>query len=226
MFHSREKGRLGSTASSLALLCLLVLCEQLQAQSGRRAPRTTSPSVPTSSKVSTPEDETKARQKTFSELSYPVQLLIARQNTSKHLPTEDIIFNSFIHRLNELPNIEGSLLGNMKREQAAKRAVTETDRYVVIIQFEIDNFQGGKIVLNSPDLEVKYFAYVPQSSEPQLKGKIYYQSLGGPQGRKSNSPSDPPIRITQEAAGHEAAERIYFWLAELVGTKQDRKPTQ
>lgn len=124
--------------------------------------------------------------------------------------------------MNELPNIEGTLIGSLKRDQAAKRALKETDAYVVLIQFEVDNFQGGKIVINSPDLEVKYFVFAPRNSQPQLKGKVYYQSIGGPQGRKANSPGDPPIRITVEAAGHEAAERLYFWLAELVGTKADK----
>jgi hypothetical protein len=121
-----------------------------------------------------------------------------------------------------MPNVVGALIGSLKREEAIKRALKETDSYVVLLQFEIDNFQGGKVVINSPDLEVKYFVFAPQEQQPQLKGKVYYQSLGGPQGRKSDSPSDPPIRITSEAAGHEAAERLYFWLAEIVGTKPER----
>lgn len=206
--------------SGVALVLCSAFCGRISAQSGRRTPRTVPATTSIQPTVSTPEDEAASRIKKFSELSYPVQLLIARQVTSKHLPTEDIIFNSFIQRLNELPKIEGTLIGNLKRDQAAKRALTETDAYVVLLQFEIDNFQGGKVILNSPDLEVKYFVFAPRNIQPQLKGKIYYQSMGGPQGRKANSPSDPPIRITAEASGHEAAERLYFWLSELVGTKQ------
>lgn len=206
--------------SGVAVVLCLAFCERVAAQSGRRAPRTVPSTVSAPPIVSAPEEEVAARVKKFGELSYPVQLLIARQKTSKHLSSEDIIFNSFIQRLNELPNIEGTLIGSLKRDQAAKRALAETDAYVVLLQFEVDNFQGGKIVINSPDLEVKYFVFAPRNSQPQLKGKVYYQSIGGPQGRRANSPGDPPIRITVEAAGHEAAERLYFWLAELVGTKQ------
>ena len=219
MLTAQEKRRFLRATSGVALLLSLSFVDDALGQSGRRATRSsaTPPPIP----LPTPEPLAPSHKK-FAELNYPVRLLIAKQNTSKHLATEDVIFNSFIHRLNELPNIEGTLIGNLKRDSAAKRARAETDAYVVLLQFEIDNFQGGKIVLNSPDLEVKYFVYPPRTLEPMLRGKIYYQSLGGPQGRKSNSPSDPPIRITVEAAGHEAAERLYFWLAELVGTKPER----
>ena len=209
-------------ASGTCIVFGLALFESVSAQSGRRAPRTVPSTTLPPPTVTTPEDEVAARIKKFSELNYPVQVLIARQISSKHLPSEDIIFNSFIQRLKELPNIEGTLIGNLKRALAAKRALEETDAYVVLLEFEIDNFQGGKVIINSPDLEVKYYVFAPRDSKPRLKGKVYYQSMGGPQGRKQNSPSDPPIRITAEAAGHEAAERLYFWLAELVGTKPEK----
>lgn len=221
MLTASDKRRFLRATSGLALLLSLPFVADALGQSGRRANRSAVTPTPTPLPVPFPVTVAPS-QKKFAELSYPVHLLIAKQNTSKRLATEDVIFNSFIHRLNELPNIEGTLIGNLKREGAAKRALAETDAYVVLLQFEIDNFQGGKVVINSPDLEVKYFVYPPRTGQPQLRGKIYYQSLGGPQGRKSNSPSDPPIRITVEAAGHEAAERLYFWLAELVGTKPER----
>ena len=208
--------------SGVALFLTLSLSDLTLAQSGRRANRDNPNSAPTPLPVPTPAVEPALVHKRFAELSYPVRLLIAKHFSPKHLATEDVIFNSFIHRLNALPNIEGTLIGSLNRDQAEKRALKETDAYVVLLQFEVDNFQGGKVVINSPDLEVKYFVYAPLTAQPQLKGKIYYQSLGGPQGRKANSPSDPPVRITVEAAGHEAAERMYFWFAELVGTKPER----
>ena len=221
MLTTSDKRRFLRVTSGVALLLSLSFVEDTLSQSGRRANRGAVAPVPTPIPLPTPEIVAPSPKK-FAELKYPVHLLIAKQHTSKHLATEDVIFNSFVHRLNQLPNIEGTLLGNLKRDAAAKRALAETDAYVVLLQFEIDNFQGGKVVINSPDLEVKYFVFPPRATKPQLRGKIYYQSLGGPQGRKSNSPSDPPIRITMEAAGHEAAERLYLWLADLVGTKPER----
>lgn len=218
MIQLRDNRRVMTATGGVALLLSLSFCESALAQSGRRANRAAPAATPLPAPTPVPDVPAPIHKK-FAALRYPVRLLIAKQHTSKHLPSETIIFNSFLHRFNEMPNIEGTLIGDLKRDQAAKRALSETDAYLVLVQFEIDNFQGGKVVINSPDLEVKYFVFPPRSKEPELKGKVYYQSLGGPQGRKANSPTDPPIRITVEAAGHEAAERLYFWLAELVGTK-------
>jgi hypothetical protein len=220
MIKPHDNRRVLLATGGVALLLSLIAGDTVCGQSGRRATRSDPPPAPTPLPLPIPEPNPKPKK--FAELNYPVHLLIAKEHTAKHLPTEDVIFNSFIHRLNELPNVEGALIGNLKRDDAAKRALKETDSYVVLLQFEIDNFQGGKVVINSPDLEVKYFVFAPQTPQPQLRGKIYYQSLGGPQGRKANSPTDPPIRITSEATGHEAAERLYFWLAEIVGTKPEK----
>ena len=206
----------------VVIVLWLSFCERVSAQSGRRASRTVPAQAPVQPAPQTHPEEVASRVRAFRELSYPVHLLIGRHVSSKHLFSEDIIFKSFIQRLNELPNIRGTLIGNLKQSEAAKRALSETDSYVVLLEFEIDNFQGGKVVINSPDLEVKYFLFAPRDTKPRFKGKVYYQSVGGPQGRKANSPTDTPIRITVEAAGHEAAERLYFLLAELVGTKPEK----
>jgi len=95
------------------------------------------------------------------------------------------------------------------------RAREQAESFVVLLQFEIDNFQEGRLVLNSPDLEVKYFIFAPGSGELKTKGKVYYQAIGGAKMRKDNWPNGPPIKITVEAAGIEAAERVHDWL--LVG---------
>lgn len=208
--------------SGVAALISWPLCGKVVGQSGRRASKTLPTATAPETTVPKPESEVAEPVPLFRELRYPVRLLIAKELTKKHLASEDIIFASFINRLNDFPSLNGTLIGDLTRGQAAKRALSETDAYVVLVQFEIDSVQGKKIIFNSPDLEVKYFVFAPLTSQPQLKGKIYYQSIGGPQGRKSNSPGDPrepPIKITVEAAGLEAAERLYIWLAELVGTR-------
>ncbi len=210
-----DKGRALTMTSGLVTLVLCTtLCASVAAQSGRRP--TITPAAPTSHEDPTPQPsiDQPPLDVPFRRLTSPVKLLIGKQLTSKHLPSEDVIFASFIKRLNEFRNVNGSLIGEMTREHAAKRARQETDAYIVLVQFVIDKYQGRKIVLDSPDLEIKYFVFAPLTIQPQLKGKVYYQAIGGGQHRKSNWPEGPPVKITVEAAGVEAAERLHDWLTE------------
>src|SRR5687767_798173 len=126
MLTASEKRRFLRATSGVALLLSLSFVENALSQSGRRASRSAATPAPTPIPIPTPETVAPS-QKKFAELNYPVHLLIAKQHTSKHLVTENVIFNSFIHRLNELPNIEGTLIGNLRRDGAAKRALVETD---------------------------------------------------------------------------------------------------
>lgn len=201
----------------LSFALLIVATELVYAQSGRRAPR-----AEPSPKAAMPDKENDASQQTpLASTSQPVahrmNLLVARQRSSKHLMSEDTISASFLKRLNEFTGVTGSSLGELKREEAIKRARSEAESFVVLLQFEIDNFQEGRIVLDSPDLEVKYFVYAPRSGQLQTKGKVYYQAIGGAKIRKDNWPEGPPIKITAEAAGIETAERLHDWLTVVQG---------
>lgn len=193
---------------------LLFLHVSGKGQSGRRAPRP----EPRSSSAATPATEGSdsvpnvGNNKGNHRLERPTKLLVARQLTSKQLPSEVTIYASFIKRLNEFTNVSGTSIGDVKRQQAILRAREETESFVVLIQFEIDNFQEGRLVLNSPDLEVKYFIFAPGTGQQKAKGKVYYQAIGGAGMRKDNWPNGPPIKITVEAAGIEAAERVHDWL--------------
>ncbi|MGI8898256.1 MAG: hypothetical protein ACR2IB_07665 [Pyrinomonadaceae bacterium] len=183
-------------------------------QSGRRAPRSEPPSA--SAVIPAPNGSDSASrvrdEKGNHKLEREVKLLVARQLTSKPLPSETTIYASFIKRLNEFPNVSGISIGDAKRQRAILRAREEAESFVVLLQFEIDNFQEGRLVLNSPDLEVKYFLFAPGTGQLKTKGKVYYQAIGGAKMRKDNWPNGPPIKITVEAAGIEAAERIHDWL--------------
>jgi hypothetical protein len=185
-----------------------------KAQSGRRVPR----SEPRSSSAVTPPTEASesapkaGNEKGNHKLEREVRLLVARQLTSKQLPSEATIYASFIKRLNEFTNVTGTSIGDVKRQQAILRAREEVESFVVLLQFEIDNFQEGRLVLNSPDLEVKYFIFAPGTGKLKTKGKVYYQAIGGAKMRKDNWPNGPPIKITVEAAGIETAERVHDWL--------------
>jgi hypothetical protein len=198
---------------ALLLFGVALRAGEANAQSGRRGAKTTSPVSPTSPvpgvPTENPEEEKPLRP---GELPAKVQLLVARQPTSRHLHSEDQILASFIKQLNRYENIEAISVGDVKEGQAVDRAKAETDAFVILITFDIDRFQGGTIVLNSEDLEIEYFVFAPHTGKRQTKGKVYFQGIGGGRMRKQDWPNGTPIRITPEATGIEAADGLYFWL--------------
>ena len=201
-FHHQYK-RLQPLIVAAILLCVP---EQESAQSGRRAKP---PSIPPPATTPEPESTTPS----FTNyLQKRTTLLIGRQSTSRRLPSEDTIFASFINRLNEDPNVRGTTLGEIKSDDAVKRAKAETEAYVVLLHFSVDSFQSGTIILNSPDLEVGYTVLAPRTGKKLMNGKIYFQSIGGGRLRKSGWPGGTPIRITADGTGVEAAEHFHDWL--------------
>src|SRR5882724_8252277 len=165
-----------------ALGFLLLVANQTPAQSGRRAPRpqTSSTATPTTNENS----EVVVSKVGARELTRRVTIVVAREPTSKHLLSEDTSQASFMRRLNEFKNVTGTGAGDMKRSGAVKRARTETELIVVLLQFDIDSFQNGTIILNSPDLDVRVLAFAPRTGKEQFKGKVYYKAVGGPMMKK------------------------------------------
>lgn len=193
---------------------LLILGCSVHAQSGRRLPRS-QPTAPGSVSTSSPETETSpnvAAEPIGRKLSEQVNLLVGRHLTSKHLISEDTIYTSFIRRLNQFTKVSVTPIGDVNRQQAITRARKEKDALVILLQFEIDSIQGRKVVLNSADLQVKYFVFAPSTGKVITKGTVYYQAIGGGGTRRSNWPGGTPIKLTAEAAGIETAERLHDWL--------------
>ena len=189
-------------ASSL----LLLFATQTIAQSGRRAPKPAEPPV------ITPKTESESSSKDARELKHRVSLLVGSEASSKHLLSEDAIFANFLKYLGEFKNVSTTSLGIVKRDQLVKRAKSETDSVVVLMQFDVDEFQHGTLILNSPDLEVHVYIFEPRTGQKKFEGKVYYKAVGGPMLKKDNWPTGTPIRITTEAVGIEAAEQVRDWL--------------
>jgi hypothetical protein len=196
----------------IALMLGLLSSAAARAQSGRRPPPAPDVTAPPASEVPTPAVP----------LGRRISLLIAREPSSKELPpTATTILSNFSRRLSEFDDVEVTWLGELKRKEAVKRARAESDAFLVLVRFEIDKYQPGVVVLNSPDLRVKYTVFAPVTGQNQLSGKVYYQAISGAHARRDNWPDGPPVRITPEAAGSEAAERLHEWLA-LVGSLQNK----
>ena len=200
----RNRHRKGFFAASGLLL---LLATQSVAQSGRRAPK------PNPAPVPTPQTDTEATPKSSArDLKRRVSLLVGTEPSSKHLLSEDAIFEHVLNQLRQFKNVTTSSLGDIKRDRAVKRAKTETDAIVVLLQFDVDEFQSGTVILNSPDLDVKILVYEPRTGQKKFEGKVYYKAVGGPMLKKDNWPTGTPIRITTEAVAIEAAEQIRDWL--------------
>jgi hypothetical protein len=185
---------------------LLLLSTPAMAQSGRRAPK------PAQTPVSTPKSDSEASKNTARELKQRVSLLVGREPSSKHLLSEDAIFADFLKHLGDFKNVTYTSMGDIKRDRAMKRAKTESESPVVVLQFDVDEFQNGTLILNSPDLEVHVYVFEPKTGQKKFEGKVYYKAVGGPMLKKDNWPTGTPVKITTEAVGIEAAEQVRDWL--------------
>jgi hypothetical protein len=185
---------------------LLLLSTPAIAQSGRRAPK------PAETPVSLPKTDSAGSKNNARELKQRVSLLVGREPSSKHLLSEDAIFADFLKHLGDFKNVSYTSMGDIKRDRAVKRAKTETDSPVVVLQFDVDEFQNGTLILNSPDLEVHVYVFEPKTGQKKFEGKVYYKAVGGPMLKKDNWPTGTPVKITTEAVGIEAAEQVRDWL--------------
>lgn len=200
----RNRHRKGVFAASSLLL---LLATQTIAQSGRRATKPTPPPTPT------PQTDTEATPKHIARaLKNKVSLVVAKEPSSKHLFSEDTIFKHFVDHLAGFKNVTTTSVGDVKRDAAVKRAKTETDSIVVLVQFDVDEFQSGTIILNAQDLDIKVLVFEPKTGKKKFEGKVYYKSAGGPMLKRDNWPTGTPIRMTIEAVGIEAAEQVHDWL--------------
>jgi hypothetical protein len=190
-------------ASSL----LLLFATQTVAQSGRRAPK------PPQRPVTTPQTDAEASPKTGArDLRQKVSLLVGWEPSSKQLLSEDAIFKHFVQYLGGFTNVTVTSLGHLKRDAANKRAKRETESIVVLLQYDVDEFQAGTLILNPTDLDVRVLVFEPRTGQKKFEGKVYYKAVGGPMLKRDNWPTGTPIRITTEAVGIEAAEQVRDWL--------------
>jgi hypothetical protein len=198
-----------------ALILPVLISSHVSAQSGRRAPRILPGTHPGQN---LPDDKADPAAP-LTQLKTATIVLVARQPTSKRLPTEDLIYASFVKRLNQYAGLKADAIGDIEKGLVVKRAKREPKALVVQLRFDIDSYQEGTILINSQDLIVEYSVFAPRTGKQKSKGKVYYQGIGGGRLRKSEWPNGTPIRITPEAAGIEAAEQLYSWIAVVVGIK-------
>ena len=94
--------------------------------------------------------------------------MLDRQPSSKHLLSEDAIFKHSLNQLGEFKKCHYNSIGDVKRDAAVKRAKSETDSIVVLLQFDVDEFQSGTLILNSPDLDVQVLIFEPKTGQEEV----------------------------------------------------------
>src|ERR1051325_11316648 len=103
---------------------LLLLATHTVAQSGRRAPK------PDPAPVPTPQTDTEATPKSSArDLKRRVSLLVGSEPSSKHLLSEDAIFEHVLNQLRQFKNVTTTSLGDIKRDRAVKRAKTGKNKF-------------------------------------------------------------------------------------------------
>jgi hypothetical protein len=139
---------------------LVLLATEAPGQSGRRAPK------PPQTPVTTPQSDTESKPKLDGrDLKHKVSLVVAREFSSDRLLSEEAIFSNFVTRLSQFTNVSVTDVGDLKRDQAVKKAKTETEAAVVLVQFDVDEFQAGTIIVNATDLDVKVVVFAPHTGQ-------------------------------------------------------------
>ena len=227
--HSRAAKSLPPPLVAFCLLLALGAGESSRAQSGRRVPRTTDGRAARAYDAAPPAESPSPPPKSPAESAPKFSVVVAgRINSGEGDERANVILASLLKRLKDAPNVTTAYAGEMKRAQATRRAQGEQEAFVVHVELETDHVQGWKVLMSTPDLIVKYQVFAPGTGKSKMKGRVYFQPAGGARARKESWPGDPPIKMTPEAAGIEAAERVLAWLVEhrlyetprVVGGKQ------
>lgn len=216
---TRARARPAIHFLAFGLLVALGANASVRAQSGRRptrpdtrASRPTDAPAPVATPAESPAPTAAANARTASAPEFSL-VVAGRVEDGQTSEQANVILASFLKRLKDAPNAAAAYAGEMKREQAEGRAKGEREAFVVLVELEMDRVQDGRIILSTPDLVVKYQVFEPTTGRTKMKGKVYFQPAGGARARKERWPDGPPIKMTPEAAGIEAAERVLGWLA-------------
>ncbi len=209
-------GARGARAKVLCVMAsaLLLAGGAAYAQSGRRAPKSSASAAGDEAAANPSPTPTPSPAGPRRDLKGVTLIIGVEIKGGANGHAAQVVFDNFaVHLANAGAKV--SSLGESKREVAVKRAQGEAEAYVVWLQMEKDSFQNGQIVVNSPDLTVKYSIFEPRTGESKAKGKVFYQAMAGPRGRAGSS---DPVKITAEAAGIETADRVIDWFM-LVRTQ-------
>lgn len=167
--------------SFLAVLIFLSTMLTAFAQSGRKAP--VYPKYPTQT-TSNPNDEKNSTVKTSSDTSAEnnlkkIALLVAddeQRSMDLQFMYPENMKNWVINRLTKAQILDVSAIGGqMNRSQAIKRAKTETQTLVVLLELEenfINDTDPSKIRSQARSFWINYYIYAPETGKAAHKGRV------------------------------------------------------
>jgi hypothetical protein len=205
ILHSIASG--WRVAGSFCLIVLLI--GPIAAQSGRRAPRSSSPH-PTPTPEATPEQK-----KPVAETKAAVSLIVGMDRggdfASVPMYFYDTVLRACAERLDASPSVDVDVASrDLNRGEAIKRAKAETDSHVVLMQVRFDSPMGRNE--DFTDLFIEYWVFAPTTAKVVTSGRTYQQigRAGGiimmptPGGRASV----PYAEQLLKQAARDAADRI------------------
>lgn len=206
---------------SLVFFALLVCVSggNVPAQSGRRAPKSSTP-LPTPTETSTGVSESNS--KPANQSAKPLLSLAVFEFDDPFLETfltSRIALDGFLNRLKDAPDVSVVIGGKITRKDAAARAKNETEAHVVVLQLEESAAVGGRETIGRVDpatLVVKYYVYAPTSGTLKYVGRVEqrpYQQAARVGGVRIPLPSPVPrgrvaSEWTLEQAARDAAEEV------------------
>jgi hypothetical protein len=181
----------------------------VQAQSGRRQPRSTPAApIPTPTPEPTP---TPKRENDEPGISFLVGMDRRDAFASYPFTFYDAVLRGCSDRLRASSSAKVSVIGELSRGEALKKAKEESTAYIVLLQLTQQSM-GSASSNNYDQLEIEYVVFAPVTAKIAASGRSYPNSnrkgplIIGPSGRGTNNAiyAEQLLRY----AGEDAADRI------------------
>lgn len=210
MSNESPQRRHSSTSAILTLLGLLFICAVavLASQSGRRAPKSTS--IPAATPESSP---TPTAKKSPEKPALPVILGIDAHDSFSNIPLYfyDSVLKSCGDRLSKgsAVKVEASSR-DMSRGDAVKRAKSEKEGYVILLQLRDDSMGSNNSNVDLSRVYIEYFVFAPITARQVTSGNAYQRAAGYKDVivRRTTSGSPAYVEYQLKQAARNAAEQI------------------
>ncbi|MCM3903492.1 MAG: hypothetical protein ND866_17450 [Pyrinomonadaceae bacterium] len=206
-YHQRRSSMLAS-GLALAAVVVAVSAGTVFGQSGRRAPRSTSPTP-------TPRAEPVEKQPIV-ETKGALSLIVGIDRGSSFANIPQYFYDSVLRacgeRLDDSPSVKADIANReMNRGEAVKRAKAETESHIVWLHLRLDNAS----VQSEDDLRevyIEYIVFAPTTAKIVTSGQTYQQMgrVGGviAMPRPGGQASLPYTEQLLKRAARDAADRI------------------